>query len=176
MATVVRPAVEDDLAAITDIYNHYVVHTPITFDVQPVDVDARRPWFREHASGGRHRLFVAEDESGHNLGYAGTGRFRPKAAYDTTVEITIYCRAETQRRGIGTQLYRALFASLLGEDINRIVAGVALPNDASVAFHERFGFKRIGIFSENGRKLGRFWDVLWLERPLRLDEGGSGRL
>jgi phosphinothricin acetyltransferase len=169
MATVVRPAGEDDLAAITDIYNHYVVHTPITFDVEPVGVEARRPWFREHSAGGRHRLFVAHDESGGILGYAGTGRFRPKAAYDTTVEITIYCRDGVQRRGIGSRLYAALFASLRGEDINRIVAGVALPNDASVAFHERFGFQRIGIFSENGRKFGRFWDVLWLERPLTVD-------
>src|SRR5262245_15426514 len=111
MATLVRPAVEDDLAAITDIYNHYVVHTPITFDLQPVEVEGRRPWFREHAAGGRYRLFVAEDERGRLLGYAGTGRFRPKAAYDTTVEITIYCRADAQHRGIGTQLYRALFES-----------------------------------------------------------------
>lgn len=161
----VRSATKADLPRITEIYNYYVVNTPITFDLEPVSVEQREPWFREHTAGGRNRLFVANDDEV-VVGYAGTGRFRVKAAYDTTVDSTIYCAPEATGRGIGTALYRALFEALRDEDIHRIVAGIALPNDASVALHRRFGFAPVGTFTEIGRKFGRYWDVLQLERPL----------
>jgi phosphinothricin acetyltransferase len=102
------------------------------------------------------------------VGHAGTTRFRPKAGYDTTVESTIYCAPETLGKSVGTRLYTALFTALAGEDIHRIVAGYVPPNPASAALHERFGFKTIGVFSENGYKFNRYWDVCWLERPLRI--------
>lgn len=161
----IRAATGADLPRITEIYNHYVVNTPITFDLEPVSAEQREPWFREHTEGGRNRLFVAHHD-GVVAGYAGTARFRAKAAYDTTVDATIYCAREATGRGIGTMLYRALFEALRSEDINRIVAGITLPNDASVALHRRFGFTPLGTYSEIGRKFGRYWDVLQLERPL----------
>jgi phosphinothricin acetyltransferase len=163
----IRVARRDDLGALTSIYNHYVVHTPITFDLTPFTVDGRRPWFDEHGAAGRYRLFVAV-ESGTVVGYASTSRFRQKAAYDTTVETSVYCSAAAVGRGIGRALYDTLFASIAGEDIRRVVAGVTLPNAASVALHERYGFRRVGTFSENGRKFDRYWDVAWFERPLTL--------
>ncbi len=79
----------------------------------------------------------------------------------------MYCREDATGRGIGRALYTALFASLAAEDVNRVVAGVTMPNAASVALHERFGFRKVGQFSENGRKFDRYWDVAWFERPLR---------
>lgn len=161
----VRAAVAADLPALTEIYNYYVVHTAITFDVQPCVPADRRAWFDAHAPGGRHRLFVAEDASG-ILGYASTSRWRPKPAYDTTVEASVYCRHDAIGRGIGTLLYRSLFDALRGEDVHQIVAGVALPNEASVRLHERLGFAKVGTFSAVGRKFDRFWDVAWFERPL----------
>lgn len=161
----IRPAARGDLPRITEIYNHYVVNTPITFDLEPVTVEQRLPWYREHTDGARYRLLVAA-ENGQITGYAGTGRFRAKAAYDTTVEVTIYCAAEATGRGVGARLYAALFEALLREDINRIVAGITIPNEASVALHRRFGFRDIGVFSAVGRKFGRYWDVLWTERAL----------
>ena len=163
----VRPAVETDLPALTDIYNHYIVHTPITFDVVPLVPEQRRQWFDDHATTGRHRLLVAEDE-GQIVGYATTSRFRPKAAYDTTVESSVYCRAECVRRGVGTLLYRALFEAIAAEDVHQIVAGVTLPNPASLALHERLGFQPVGVFPSVGRKFDRYWDVGWFERPLDL--------
>jgi phosphinothricin acetyltransferase len=162
----VRPALRGDLPAITEIYNYYVVNTPITFDLVPVTPEQRVRWFNEHSDGARYRLLVAE-EGARVLGYAGTGRFRDKAAYDTSVETTIYCAHDATGRGIGTLLYRALLESLQNEDLNRLLAGITLPNDASVRLHERFGFKGVGVFTEVGRKFGRYWDVLWMERPLR---------
>ena len=101
----VRPSIAD-LPALTDIYNHYVVNTAITFDLRPFAPEERRPWFDEHLTTGRHRLLVAADESGAILGYATTSRWRPKAAYDTTVEASVYCRAKSVGRGCGTELYR----------------------------------------------------------------------
>ena len=80
----IRPAALDDLPRLTDIYNHYVVNSPATFDLEPYSVERRMLWFSQFAPAARHRLLVAE-EDGIVLGYAGTTRFRPKAAYDTTV-------------------------------------------------------------------------------------------
>jgi phosphinothricin acetyltransferase len=163
----IRAATRTDLPRLTEIYNYYVVNTAITFDVEPFNVEARAAWFDEHAASGRHRLLVA-CEGATVVGYASSGRFRVKPAYDTTVESSIYCATEATGRGIGTRLYTALFAAIASEDINRIVAGVTLPNDASVALHQRLGFRRIGAYSEVGRKFGRYWDVAWFERPLHV--------
>jgi phosphinothricin acetyltransferase len=163
-STIVRPAIEGDLPRLTRIYNYYVVNTPITFDLRPLTVEERRPWFDEHSEHGRYRLLVADDGAGQLLGYVSTGRFRSKAAYDPTVETSIYCAPEAVGRGIGTLLYRELFRAIAEEDIHRLVAGITLPNTASVALHRRFRFHQVGIFSANGRKFGRYWDVGWFER------------
>jgi phosphinothricin acetyltransferase len=168
MATTVRPATRADLARMTEIYNHYVRTTPITFDIEPVTEEQREPWFHEHTEPPRYRLFVAED-GGRIAGFAGTGRFRARAAYETSAEATIYCAPEATGRGVGAALYAALFEALRGADLNRLVAGITLLNDASVALHRRFGFRDIGVFTEVGRKFGSYWDVLWMERPLRLE-------
>jgi len=163
----IRPAVRADLPRLTEIYNYYVVNTPVTFDIEPYTVERRETWFSQFQPSGRYRLLVAE-ESGPVLGYAGTTRFRPKAAYDTTVETTIYCAQQATGKGIGSRLYGALFEALKGEDIHRIVAGYTLPNPASAALHDRFAFKPVGIFTQNGRKFGRYWDVAWNERPAKI--------
>jgi phosphinothricin acetyltransferase len=163
----IRPAVRSDLPRLTEIYNHYVIHTPITFDLVPHTVEGRVAWFEQFATTGRHRLLVAE-ENAVVLGYAGTTRFRNKAAYETSVETTVYCSHDTLGKGIGSRLYAALFEALAGEDIHRIVAGYTLPNAATLALHERFGFKPVAVFSEVGRKFNRYWDVGFSERPLRL--------
>jgi phosphinothricin acetyltransferase len=163
----IRPAVRADLPRLTEIYNHYVVNTPITFDLEPYTVEKRVAWLDQFSTAGRHRLLVAEENSV-VLGYAGTTRFRAKAAYDTTVETTIYCAQDAIGKGIGSRLYAALFEALKDEDVRMIVGGYTLPNDASAALHDRCGFKRVGIFREVGRKFGRYWDVQWTERPLKL--------
>ncbi|MFZ3216646.1 MAG: N-acetyltransferase family protein [Candidatus Acidiferrales bacterium] len=163
----IRAATSLDVPRLTEIYNYYVVNTPVTFDLEPHLAANRVAWFSQFATTGRHRLLVAE-ENGVVQGYAGTIRFRPKAAYDTTVETTIYCAHGTSGKGIGGRLYSALFQTISQEDVQTIVAGYTLPNPASAALHERFGFQRVGIFKEVGRKFGRYWDVAWSQRPLHL--------
>lgn len=161
----VRPATLDDLAAVNDIYNQYVAETHYTFDVEPMTMDARLEWFTHYATIGRHRLVVAVSD-GHVIGYACSSRFRPKPGYETSVETSIYLAPESVGRGAGSRLYEALFKTLEGEDVHRAYAGIALPNPASVAVHERFGFKRVAHFTEQGHKFGRYWDVAWYEKTL----------
>ena len=165
MFSVVRAATEDDLEAINDIYNHYVRETHITFDDEPMTMEWRRDWFGHYAATGRHRLLVATDD-GAVVGYTSSSRFRPKPGYLTSVETSIFLHPDAVGKGFGSRLYSALFQALEGEDVHRIYAGIALPNPASIALHERFGFKRVTHFSEQGRKFGRYWDVDWFEKPL----------
>jgi phosphinothricin acetyltransferase len=168
MNVTVRSASLDDLAALTEILNHYIIHTHITFDVHPSAPEQRVPWFHEHSDGKRYRMMVACDGQGGVLGYASTGRFRSKEAYETTVEASVACHPDAVGRGLGTLLYGALFEAIADQDIHRIVAGIAQPNHASNALHQRFGFKAIGSFTEVGRKFEKYWDVMWMERPLKL--------
>jgi len=165
----IRAATLDDLEALTDIYNHYVVHSTITFDLRPFTAAERRAWFDDHTNSGRYRLLVATNANGTCVGYASSSRWRPKPAYDTTVEVSVYCHPDACALGYGTALYRELFAALeREEDVHTIVAGVSLPNPASLSLHERFAFRRVGVFHSVGRKFDKFWDVAWFERPLRL--------
>ncbi|MFC0602126.1 GNAT family N-acetyltransferase [Streptomyces palmae] len=161
----VRPGVEGDLAELTRIYNHYVTETTITFDIEPFTIEQRRSWLMSHPDHGRHRLLVAE-EDGKILGYATSSPFRPKQAYDTSVETSIYLAPEYAGRGVGSLLYRALFAVLEGEDVHQAIAGITLPNEASQRLHLRFGFQPSGVLEEVGRKFGKFWDVAWFRKPL----------
>ena len=162
----VRAATLADLPGITEIHNHYVLRTHVTFDVAPWQPDQRVTWFHEHSGDGRYRMLVACDEDAAVLGYTCTGRFRAKEAYDTTVEATVACRPGRVGQGLGKLLYSSLFDAIADQDIHRIVAAIAQPNPASNKLHERFGFKPIGQFSEVGRKFGKYWNVLWMERPL----------
>jgi phosphinothricin acetyltransferase len=161
----IRPGTESDLDELTRIYNHYVVETPITFDIEPLTVEQRRPWLTSHPDRGPHRLLVAE-EGGKILGYATSSPFRPKPAYATSVETSVYLAPEHVGRGVGGMLYGSLFEVLEGEDVHLALAGVALPNEASERLHLRFGFRPVGVYEEVGRKFGRFWDVAWFQKTL----------
>ncbi len=158
-----RRGEEADLAALTEIYNHYIEHTPVSFDLERFDVGQRRLWFAAFGASGRHQIFVAEAE-GRVLGYACSHVFRPKAAYATSVETSVYCAPEAVGKGLGQRLYARLFEALAREDVHRAYAGVTLPNPASIGLHESVGFRRLCVYHEVGRKFGRYWDVLWLEK------------
>lgn len=162
----IRRATLTDLASIVEIQNHYIEHTHITFDVRPFTTEQRVGWFHEHNTSGRYRLLVADDERAGVVAYATTGRFRPKAAYETTVEASIACRPDMVGKGIGARLYGELFKILRSEDVHRVVAGIAQPNASSNALHERFGFRPVGTFSEVGHKFGQYWDVRWMEKAM----------
>jgi phosphinothricin acetyltransferase len=165
MSTTIRPASIDDLPRLAEIYNYYVVHSAVSFDIDPVTLDERREWFQQFASTGPYRLLVAEN-AGKVVGYAGSFRFRTRKAYDSTVETTVYCAPEAVGRGIGRLLYGALFDALRGEKLRMAVAAIAVPNPASIALHERLGFTLAGLLHDIGRKFDRYWDVAWYEKRL----------
>jgi phosphinothricin acetyltransferase len=160
----VRPATGNDLEALNDIYNHYVATSHVTFDVEATSIQWRRRWFEEHTDG-RHRVFVAI-LVGRVTGYASSSQYRAKAAYETTVETSAYVAPDFVGRGLGTSLYAVLLDALEREDVHRALAGIAQPNEASVALHRRFGFYPVAHFSDQGRKFDRYWDVDWYERAL----------
>lgn len=162
----IRPSEERDLPALVELYNHYVRNTPITFDTRPFTVEERRPWFEGFSRSGPHRLLVAE-LSGAVVGYASSGRFRPKPAYDRSVETTIYLAPDVVGRGLGRRLYQDLLDVLRTEEsVHRAFAGITLPNESSLALHARCGFSFVGTFREAGFKFGRYWDVGWFESDL----------
>lgn len=162
-AVEVRPGRAGDLEGLNELYNHYVRTSAVTFDIDEISMEARREWFA--GFGGRYRLVVAV-EGARVLGYAHSKPFRPKQAYDPSVETTVYVAHTALGRGLGARLYEALFAAIAGEDVHRAYAGITVPNEASFALHERFGFKQVALFSEQGRKFGRYWDVAWFEKEL----------
>ena len=170
----IGPATSGDLGAIAEIYHHYVRTSPATFEVEPRMDDAWRAWFDGFGERGRHRLLVArKDERVH--GYASSSTYRSRAAYAPSVETSVYLDAGSVGRGIGSALLRALLTELESEDVHRACAGIAMPNPASVRLHERFGYRHVGTFTEQGRKFGRYWDVAWYERafPDRVAEEAS---
>ena len=165
MATEVRPGARDDLAACKRIYDHYVHTSHATFDIDAPDDHWWTTWFQTEVESGRQLFLVAERDSV-VAGYAKTDPFRPKAAYDTSRYATVYCAEEHLGAGLGQVLYERLFDVLPAMRLHRVYAAIALPNEASVALHERFGFERVGLFREVGYKYDRFWDVATYERAL----------
>ena len=156
-----RPATYSDLGKIVEIYNHYVLNTHFTFDTEPFTIETRREWWTLFDYE-RYQCWVITNES--LLGYACSIPFKSKRAYETSVEVSVYLDVQATKQGLARQLYERLFTELSVRDVHRAYAGIALPNEPSVQFHERFGFKQVGTFNQVGRKFDRYWDVAWFER------------
>jgi len=165
MNLAIRPASNSDLAALNDIYNHYVRETSITFDVAPFTLEQRRPWLDSFGLAGRYRCFVAVKD-GAAIGWASSHRYNERAAYDTTVLTSVYLAPGMTGQGIGPRLYAALFDALANEDVHRAVGRITMPNEPSVALHRAMGFALAGSYPEVGRKFGRFWDVATYLKPI----------
>jgi phosphinothricin acetyltransferase len=162
---VVRDAAPGDLPAVAAIYTHYVLNTTITFNTQ---VRTPREWterYREQVVEGPYTLLVAELD-GTVAGYVESQAFRPKPAYDRSIELSIYVAPDAQGSGAGSALYGELFRRLAGGPFHRAYSVIALPNDSSVRFHERWGFVHRGTLTEAGHKFGRYLDVAFYERAL----------
>lgn len=161
----VEAARPEDLPSILEVLNHYVVHDHCTFDTEPWSVAAKQAWFDGFRDSGPHRLLVTRS-GGRLSGYAHSAPWRPKKAYDVTVETTIYVAPDAVGQGLGRRLLGALLDELEGTGALRAVAGIAQPNDASNRLHESLGYRVVGTFHRVGRKFGRDWDVTWYERDI----------
>jgi len=160
---VIRPATEDDLPGIVEILNYTVANSIATFATRPTSVAERRDWFERFSSTGPHRLLVAR-RGDLVLGYACSQPYRDHEAFRETVEVAIALDVGCRGQGVGSLLYRALFDLLAGEPVHVALAGIALPNDASVALHRKFGFTEVGTFREYAVKNGRYLSSLWMQR------------
>ncbi len=166
---IIRPLAAADHQAVLDIYNHYVLTTPFTFDTEPFTLAARKDWFDSFAA---YPCLVACEEGKHEdggkiLGYACAGVFRRRPAYRTSAEVAIYLAPDDNilGKGLGARLYSKLFDSL-GTSYHRAYARIVQPNPASVALHRKCGFQQVGLMSEVGYKFNRFWDVAWYEKKM----------
>lgn len=112
-----------------------------------------------------HEWLVAERD-GRVVGYAYGAQHRARRAYDSTAEVSAYIDASAHRSGVGRELYLELFDRLRARGIRLLVAGITLPNEASVGFHQALGFTRVGVFNNIGFKLGEWWDVGWWQLDL----------
>ncbi|MGK5093261.1 arsinothricin resistance N-acetyltransferase ArsN1 family B [Deltaproteobacteria bacterium TL4] len=159
----IRTAVASDAKGICDIYNFHVENTIITFEETPVreeemaerikTVTARFPW-----------LVYLENEK--VLGYAYANQWRPRSAYKHTVESTIYLSQEVSGKGLGKKLYQQLLQLLQAAGYHAVIACIALPNQTSITFNEKFGFTKIAHFREVGLKFGKwvdtgYWELLF---------------
>lgn len=164
MTVQIRDARRADLAAVAAIYTHFVLETTITFNTAVLTPRAWTDRFEREIEPGPYELLVAEVD-GHVAGYALTGQFRPKPAYQHSVEVSIYIAPDQVQAGLGTKLYAELTRRLdANPSVHRAYALIALPNDRSVAFHERFGFEHRGTLTECGHKFDRWLDVAFHER------------
>ena len=156
-AVEIRAAVAADAVAIAAIYNHYVRETVVTFEEEPVAVDAIAARIGQVAAAGLPWL-VAE-RAGVVVGFAYAAPWKERSAYRYSVECTVYLAPGLEGRGIGSALYSALFERLEQAGIHAVIAGIALPNERSVALHESFGMTKVAQFREVGFKFGRWVDV-----------------
>ena len=168
----IRSVTKDDAAQICGVYNHYVLETAVTFEeaaVTPEEMTRRiaeilpkLPW-------------LVWEEDGSVLGYCYAKPWRPRSAYRYSVETTMYVRVDSLGRGIGSALYRQLLADLFGRGLHAVIGGILVPNEASVALHEKLGFKKVAHLREVGWKFGRWRDVGYWELILgRAEETGEG--
>ncbi len=161
---VVRHALDGDGAAIADIYNPYVRETVVTFEAEPVSAAEMTERIGQVAS--QDLPWLVAERAGQVAGFAYAMPWKDRAAYRHTVEISVYVHPRRGRQGIGSALYEALFPLLQDRGIHAVLGGIALPNETSVAFHERFGLRKVAHLEQVGYKLGRWVDVGYWQRIL----------
>ncbi len=160
----IRSAEQHDAEAIARIYNHYVACSIATFEEQAVSTDQMLN--RLCAILQRPLPWLVLEADGIVRGYAYAAPWKTRSAYRHTVEVSVYIDAEKTSSGFGTQLYESLFLALKKHSVHSMIGGVALPNNACVALHEKMGFKQVAHFRQTGFKFDRWIDVGYWQRML----------
>jgi len=154
----IRIVTPEDAQAIVNIYNEYIENSIITFETELVD-SADMAMRITQALNSELPWFVAESKQGEVLGYAYASKWKGRCAYAHSVEITVYVCSTAHGQGVGTTLYHALFEQLRADQYHVAIAGISLPNEASIALHEKFGMKKVAHFAEVGFKFDQWIDV-----------------
>jgi len=153
----------DDLAAINALYNHYILNSSATFDLDPLSMTNRRAWFDQFEPETALQLWVAEKDAT-VVGFACSSPFRAKAGYKDTVETSIYLSPSAHGEGIGHRLYQALFDALDRTSAHTAIAMITLPNVPSIRLHERLNFQTSGSLEQVGIKFGQRLSVCLMQR------------
>lgn len=156
----IRSATPSDAFAITTIYNHYVATSTITFEEEPVSTEDMAQRIQDVTD--KFVWYVYEHE-GKVVGYAYATAWRTRCAYRLSVESSVYVSKDYPHLGIGTKLYQFLLDDLKDRGICVVIGGIALPNPASIALHEKFGFEKVAHFKKVGRKFEKWIDVGYWE-------------
>ncbi len=167
----VRDATVEDAAACAAVYAHYVRDTAVSFELEPPTPAQMAD--RIEAALARHAWLVLED-GGRVVGYAHGSTFNLRAAYDWSTSVSVYLEPGRRRTGAGRALYTALLDRLAARGYLTALAGVALPNEASVGLHTAMGFEPVGTYRRVGWKLGRWHDVARFQRPLGAGPSDDG--
>jgi L-amino acid N-acyltransferase YncA len=160
----IRSATADDAEAVAEIYNHYITKTVVSFEEQPLS--ASEVSQRMQGVWGAALPWLVAEVDGQVAGYAYANKWNGRCAYKLSTEITVYLAPPHGGRGLGSRLYERLFAILREQGMHAVIAGIALPNEASVALHEKFGLEKVAHFKEVGHKFDRWIDVGYWQRIL----------
>ena len=151
------------------IFNRpYVSESLVSFEDQPPSAQEMEQRVRTTLA---YAPWLASSSGDEIAGYAYASHHRERAGYRWAVDVSVYRRPECQRQGIGRKLYEELFSILERQRFRRAYAGIALPNDASVALHRALGFEEVGVYRRVGWKMGKWLDVVWLGRNIGPDRG-----
>ncbi len=161
----IRYSKPEDLAPLTEIDNYYIQNSSITFDIHPKTPSQREQWFSKYKNDGPYRMLVATEDS-KVIGCCYSSRYREHSAFDQTIETSIYLAHDCRAKGIGSKLYEKLFTLLKSEDLHLAVSGIALPNEASIRLHKKFGFTEVGVFEEYALKNNQYISSIWLQKKL----------
>jgi L-amino acid N-acyltransferase YncA len=160
----IRTATKDDSAKIAEIYNFYITNTNITFEIEAVVADEMYARISEIVDSSLPWLVL--ENNGEIIGYAYASKWRARPAYKHSVETTIYLSKDSGRKGFGKLLYTKLISDLASSGFHTAIGGIALPNDASVRFHESLGFIKVAHFHEVGYKFNKWIDVGYWQKNL----------
>ena len=161
----------NDAARICEIYNHYVINTAISFEEEAV---SKEEMSRRISAITREYPWIAVERAGETVGYAYASRWKERSAYRFVAETTVYVSPDHLGEGLGSALMLELIRRLARLDLRSLMAVIALPNEKSVALHEKLGFKKTAHFSEVGFKFGRWIDVGYWQKTLIRRGTGSG--
>ena len=157
---IIRTVESGDAAQIAEIYNFYILNTHHSFEIEPVGLEEMKRRIAETSEN--YPYFVAK-ENEEVLAYAYASCYKPRSAYKNSVEVSVYVKNNLKQKGIGSKLYEKLFEELSRMDVHAIIAGISLPNEASIKLHERFGMEKVAHSREVGFKLNRWIDVGYWE-------------